>query len=82
MNNNTGNTNERVVFSRWSRRGYATFASLNKEVTVGHLNCDIASQSMLKSVNSFYNPVSFLSPISNTEYSTEDDELPHTEIEI
>lgn len=35
-------------FRRWSRRNYAAFVSLGREVLIGHLRCDVADCSMLK----------------------------------
>ena len=37
-----------VVFSQWSRKSYAAFASLNKVVSIGHLSIDICKSSLLK----------------------------------
>jgi hypothetical protein len=38
-----------VVFSQWSRKSYAVFASLKKVVSIGHLSIDICKSSLLKS---------------------------------
>lgn len=38
----------RLRFRCWSRRSYAAFVSLGREVLIGHLRCDVADCSMLK----------------------------------
>ncbi len=37
-----------VVFSQWSRKTYAAFASLNKVVSIGYLSIDIYKHAVLK----------------------------------
>lgn len=39
---------EVVVFSRWSGKNYAVFASLKKVVSIGHLSIDLCKSSLLK----------------------------------
>lgn len=45
-----------LVFSKWSRKKYAIFASLGKLIKIGVLNADICQKSLLKGlVNIAYN---------------------------
>lgn len=37
-----------IRFRRWTRKRYATFCSLGKVISIGHLRCGIAEQSLLK----------------------------------
>jgi len=41
------------VFSQWSRKAYAVFASIGRQVQIGHLNFDICVKSLLKGKKSF-----------------------------
>jgi hypothetical protein len=42
---------KQVVFSQWSRKRYAVFASLKKQVKIGHLSVDLCNASLKKSVD-------------------------------
>lgn len=37
-----------IRFRRWSRKRYAAFCSLGKIISIGHLRCAIAEQSLIK----------------------------------
>ncbi|MGL5731819.1 MAG: hypothetical protein ACRCX5_11955 [Bacteroidales bacterium] len=37
-----------IRFRRWSRKRYAAFCSLGKIISIGHLRCGIAEQSLIK----------------------------------
>lgn len=39
---------KRIIFSRWSRKNYAIFASLNRVVNIARLSVDICVTSLLK----------------------------------
>ncbi|MBI9065828.1 MAG: hypothetical protein JEZ09_00970 [Salinivirgaceae bacterium] len=40
-----------LTFSKWSRKGYAVFASLGKVVKIGQLNVEICKQAIKKNTN-------------------------------
>ena len=40
-----------LVFSKWSRKGFAVFASLGKVVKIGQLNVEICKQAIKKNIN-------------------------------
>jgi len=40
---------KKLVFSNWSRKGYALMASLKSEVHICHLSVDMCSKAILKS---------------------------------
>jgi hypothetical protein len=40
-----------VVFSQWCRKGYAIFASLKRQVKIGHLSVELCNASLKKSVD-------------------------------
>ncbi len=42
-----------LVFKQWSRKSYAIFASLGKEVSIGHLDIEICDQALLKDHQSY-----------------------------
>ncbi|GAF04456.1 hypothetical protein [Saccharicrinis fermentans] len=42
-----------VVFSRWSRKGYAVFSSLKQVVKIAHLSIDLCDLALLKSYAAF-----------------------------
>ena len=66
---------QKLVFRRWSRKKYAIFTSLHKEVAIGHLNCDIACNTILKSENkTCFNNFSPDRPVYTD--SSGDDDLP------
>jgi hypothetical protein len=48
MKNITPNKNRLIVFSRWSRKGYAVFNSLGINVKIGHVSIDICNVSIRK----------------------------------
>ena len=41
-----------VVFSQWSRKGYAVFSSLKRVVMIAHLSIDLCDFALLKSFSS------------------------------
>ena len=41
-----------VVFSQWSRKSYAIFASLGKVIKIAHISADIADRALNKSAQS------------------------------
>jgi hypothetical protein len=45
--------NNRLVFSQWSGKGYAIFASLGRVVNIAALSVDISMQSLKKAISSF-----------------------------
>jgi len=49
MRNEINHSTSRIVFSRWSRKTYAVFASLGKEVTIGQIDVEIANCAYAKS---------------------------------
>ena len=44
MNRIFSHTKQKLFFSRWSAKGYAAFASMGKEVSIGQLNVRIVEQ--------------------------------------
>ena len=42
---------KRLVFSKWSRKGYSAFASLNKVVNIASLSVDISNTSLKKNLS-------------------------------
>lgn len=42
-------TSVRIRFRRWSRKGYAVFAGLNKAISIGQVSISICNRTMLKS---------------------------------
>lgn len=51
MKRNRSTYQNPLVFSRWSRKAYAVFASLHKEVIVASLRFDVCQSAMLKCKN-------------------------------
>ncbi|TKG96606.1 hypothetical protein EYV94_04985 [Puteibacter caeruleilacunae] len=41
-------SSKKVHFAKWSRKGWAVFASLGKLITIGHLRVPVCNQSVLK----------------------------------
>lgn len=48
MQEQKSHINTKVYFSRWSRKSYAIFSSLGKEVKISRLSIDICAKSLLK----------------------------------
>lgn len=48
MNNWLKYSKQSVTFRQWSGKAYAIFASLGKEITIGHIDIDVCDQSLLK----------------------------------
>ncbi len=67
MNQRNYISSEQLVFSKWSRKNYAIFASLGKQVKIGVLKAGICQQTLLKGL------VDIITISKNTEDS-EDDE--------
>ena len=42
---------KQVIFSKWSRMGFAVFASLGKVVKIAHLKVEICNQAIQKNLN-------------------------------
>lgn len=51
MHKNQNTISKPLVFSRWSRKNYAAFASLKKEVVIAYLKFDVCVAAMLKCKN-------------------------------
>jgi hypothetical protein len=49
MLRNEHNNKNVLVFSQWSRKTYAIFASLKRVVNIAHLNIDLCESALLKS---------------------------------
>lgn len=49
MIRSNGHRNSVIYFSRWSRKGYAVFAALGKEVAVATVPINVCEQALLKS---------------------------------
>lgn len=66
----TGQINKkRVVFSKWSRKGYSAFASLNKVVNIASLSVDISNTSLKKNLSL----IPLFSPSADDKNKKEDD---------
>ncbi len=48
MNRALAHRNSSIVFRQWSRKSYAIFASLGKEVKIGHLNEGVCEKAIDK----------------------------------
>ncbi len=48
MQNNFTHKNHALLFRQWSRNNYAVFASLGKEVNIGHIDIDICDKALEK----------------------------------
>ncbi|MGL4781658.1 MAG: hypothetical protein ACRCXN_12645 [Bacteroidales bacterium] len=59
-----------IRFRRWTRKRYATFCSLGKVISIGHLRCGIAEQSLLKQY--IFDNILFID--TNLDYDIEDKE--------
>ena len=57
---------QKLIFRQWSRKKYAIFASLGKEVSIGHVDVDICDKAINKDSN-----ISFLTQNSSNGFSTE-----------
>ena len=62
---------QQLVFTKWTRKSYAIFASLNKEVQIGHLS-SLICDSLVATVKSF---VSFFSRIELATFSDKQHQL-------
>ncbi len=50
MNRKNNRSNTHIVFSKWSGKGYAIFASLHKEVQIAQLKISICKQAVKKNI--------------------------------
>ncbi len=48
MNRAIINRNQSLIFNQWSRKSYAVFASLGKEVQIGHIDGEICEKAIEK----------------------------------
>jgi len=48
MNRTLAHINQSVVFTQWSRKSYAVFSSLGKEIQIGHLDVEICEKAIEK----------------------------------
>lgn len=62
-----------IVFSRWSRKSYAIFASLKKVVCIARLSIDICISSLLKNPTAIY-LLNLISAEENERDKNESDE--------
>lgn len=37
-----------IIFRQWTRKNYAVFASLGKEISIGHVDVDISDKALIK----------------------------------
>lgn len=51
MQNKTSIKANKLVFSKWSRKSYAVFASLGRVVKIAQLKVDICNQAIKKNIN-------------------------------
>lgn len=70
MNGALKNINQSLTFRQWSRKGYAIFASLGKEVNIGHVDVEICEKASEK------NNIKKTAGLHNIDTSiTEDEEV-------
>lgn len=67
------NKSKSIRFRRWSRKGYAVFCSLSKNVTIGRVCVSICDLSLKKSSQTSSNKV--INTISKKEIDEYEDEL-------
>ena len=65
-------TTSTYVFSKWSRKGYAIFASLKKIINIGRLTVDLCCIAQLKNEN-------LISRLTVNNYQKENEEQTDTE---
>lgn len=58
----------RLVFSKWSRKGYSAFASLNNVVNIARLSVDISNTSLKKNLSL----ISLFRPTADDENNEDD----------
>ncbi|MBE9466797.1 MAG: hypothetical protein IMY72_00590 [Bacteroidetes bacterium] len=60
-----------IVFSRWTRKSYAVFASLGKIVSIGHLSFDTCMSFFSKKKTSLNKLINNTEPVENEDIETE-----------
>lgn len=71
MNYSTKHRKQSLTFKQWSGKNYAIFASLGKEVKIGHVCNDITEKAVLKGqsaiLNYFINDITCLNDITDED---------------
>lgn len=71
------NKSQVVRFRQWSRKGYAVFAGLHKNISIGHVSADICEKSLIKS-----SPFLILKSQGNSIFNRSDDDGSESDFEL
>ena len=61
-----------VVFSQWSRKSYAIFASLHRVVKIARLSIDVCNSALLKTISGIQFFMDYLMDIENQDVESDD----------
>lgn len=65
---------QKIVFRKWSRKAYALFASVGKEVVIGRTSAAISDKSLTKNTSSFHKSIITNGDSNNVQDTCLDDE--------